>query len=315
MRADRLLAILLLLQTRGKLKAETLAVELGVSRRTILRDIDALSISGVPIYAEGGHGGGIALDEHYRTNLTGLQEEEVRTLFLAGNEKLLKELKLGDAAERTLLKLTAALPTRHQETVQHMRQRVLIDPAWWWQDSQPPPCWDQLQQAVYEDRSVQIVYENYDGEIVERVLEPYSLVAKSGTWYLIARRAQEMRMYRVSRIHSLVILNRHFQRDEHYDLPSYWQEHLQQFIESMAEYNIVLKIHPDRLNFVKWLLPGRYQLDEGTQEGEWITIRFQIESMELAKMLVFGLGLQAEVIEPRGLYEAVLEAAREFCGG
>src|SRR5215217_2020463 len=150
MRADRLVAIMLLLQTRGKMKASSLATELSVSRRTILRDIEALSIAGVPVYAEGGHGGGIALDEQYRTNLTGLHEEEARTLFLASNEKVFKQLKLGEAAERSLLKLIAALPPRHQAAVQHIRQRILIDPAWWWQDNHSPEFWEQLQQAVYE---------------------------------------------------------------------------------------------------------------------------------------------------------------------
>jgi predicted DNA-binding transcriptional regulator YafY len=314
MRADRLLAIMLLLQTRGKMKAERLAGELGVSRRTILRDIEALSIAGVPVYAEGGHGGGIMLDEDYHTNLTGLQEEEARTLFLASNDKLFKQLKLGDAAERTLLKLTAALPTRHQEAVQHIRQRILIDPAWWWQDAQPPAFWDQLQQAVYEDTCIQAVYEHYSGEVVERVLQPYSLIAKSGTWYLIARREQEYRIYRVARFHRLTLLDTHFQRDEAFDLPSYWQEHLQQFIETMSEYTVTLQIHPDRVNFVKWLQPGRHQTIAPSHEGEWVTVRFQMESMELAKMLVFGLGSQAIVIEPHGLHEAVVEAAREFCG-
>jgi predicted DNA-binding transcriptional regulator YafY len=313
MRADRLLAIMLLLQTRGKMKAESLAQELGVSRRTILRDIEALSISGVPIYAEGGHGGGIALDEGYRTNLTGLQEEEARTLFLASNESLLKQLKLGEAAERTLLKLTAALPTRHQEAVQHIRQRILIDPAWWWQDSQPPRFWEPLQQAVYEDRRVRASYERYDGQLVERVLEPYSLVAKSSIWYLVGKREGEFRIYRVTRFHDLVLLDQHFERDADYDLPTFWQSQLQHFVESMAEYSLTLKVHPDRLTFLKWLTPGRHQVTEPEREGEWYTVRVQTESIELAKMLVFGLGSQATVVEPQSLHDAVVAAAREFC--
>src|SRR5512139_3667096 len=119
MRADRLLSIMLLLQTRGKLTAQTLAAELGVSRRTILRDIDALSVAGIPIYADGGHGGGIALDENYRTTLTGLKETEVRALFIASSNYLLNEIGLGEAAKSTLLKLSAALPERHQPSVDH----------------------------------------------------------------------------------------------------------------------------------------------------------------------------------------------------
>lgn len=315
MRADRLLAILLLLQTRGKMKAETLAEELEVSRRTILRDIEALSISGVPIYAEGGHGGGIALDEGYRTNLTGLQEEEARTLFLASNESLLKQLKLGDAAERTLLKLTAALPTRHQQAVQHIRQRVLIDPSWWWQDSNAPAFWDLLQQAVYEDRCVRVWYERYDGQRVERLLEPYSLVAKSSIWYLVAKREGEFRTYRVTRFEELTLLDQPFARDDDYDLPSYWHSHLQQFVDGMAGYRFVLLVHPDRLNFIQWLTPGRHQVSEATEPDGWFTVKIHTESVTLAKMLVFELGAQAKVIEPASLFDAVVETAKVFFQG
>src|SRR5512142_422653 len=100
MRADRLLSIMLLLQTRGKLTAQTLADELDVSRRTILRDIDALSYAGVPIYAYGGHGGGISLDENYRTTLTGLNETEIRALFISENSQLMNDIGLGEATKR-----------------------------------------------------------------------------------------------------------------------------------------------------------------------------------------------------------------------
>ena len=131
MRADRLLTLVLLLQTRGRQTAQTLAAELGVSRRTILRDVEALSLAGIPVYAEGGHGGGIALDERYRTTLTGLGESEIRSLFIASNTSLLADVGLAEAAERSLLKLTASLPERYQPSVEHIRQRIYIDPVWW----------------------------------------------------------------------------------------------------------------------------------------------------------------------------------------
>src|ERR1051326_7804613 len=108
MRADRLLNIVLLLQARGKMTAQALAQELEVSTRTILRDVDALSSAGIPVYAEGGHGGGISLDENYRVTLTGLKEAEIRSLFISGNAKLLRDVGLGEAAESSLLKLSAA---------------------------------------------------------------------------------------------------------------------------------------------------------------------------------------------------------------
>ncbi|MCI0714182.1 MAG: HTH domain-containing protein, partial [Chloroflexi bacterium] len=170
MRADRLLAMMLLLQTRGKMTAKDLAAELEVSRRTILRDIEALSLAGVPIYAEGGHGGGIALDEAYRTNLTGLHEAEALTLFISSNATRLQDIGLDKAAEASVLKLLASLPVQHQSSVEHMRQRFLIDPDWWWQDAQPLPFWDELQRAVYEDRYIEALYENHRNEISKRLL-------------------------------------------------------------------------------------------------------------------------------------------------
>lgn len=312
MRADRLLAIMMLLQTQGKMTAQSLADKLEVSRRTILRDMEALSVAGVPVYAEGGHGGGFALDENYRTTLAGLQDKEIRTLFVGHNAQLLQEVGLGDAAERTMLKLRAVLPASHQPSVEHIRQRILIDPTWWWHDAQPLAFWEDLQQAVYEDCCIQAVYERRHGDVVERILEPYSLVAKSSVWYLIAQHEGELHTYRVSRFRQITRLDRSFRRREDFDLPTYWHEHQQHFIETLAEYRFTLRLHPERLNFLKWLVPGRYQPLEPPAADGWIMVKFDLESADLAKMLVFGLGGQAIVIEPPELQEAILSTAREI---
>jgi predicted DNA-binding transcriptional regulator YafY len=314
MRADRLLAIIMLLQSRGKMTTHTLAKELDVSRRTILRDVDALSFLGVPIYAEGGHGGGVTLDENYRTSLIGLHEDEIRTLFIASNSKLLRDVGLGEAAERSLQKLAANVPARYAPSVDQFRQRILIDPSWWWEDTQPIAFWEELQRAVYEDRLIQTVYERYSGEIVKRTLEPYSLVAKSSIWYLIARRDGAFRTYRVSRFRHITVLASSFERDTGYDLQTYWQKHLAEFADTIPDYRFTLRIRPNRMSFLQWIVPGRYKLDEPPDNDEWITVHFQLESIELAKMLVFGLGADhTEIIEPTELRAAVLNAAREFC--
>lgn len=308
MRADRLLSIVLLLKAKGRMATWRLADELGVSRRTILRDIDALSGAGVPLYTEGGHGGGILLDENYRVSLTGLNEAEVRSLFISSNNKLLEDIGLGEAAESTLRKLFAALPEPHQPSVDHIRQRVLIDPLWWWHDSSALPNWEELQQAVFEDVCIRAVYENYNGDIAERVLEPYSLVAKSSLWYLIAKRDGDMRTYRVSRFHSITLLDKHFERDPSFDLSAYWAAHLQHFTDDISEYHFTLRLHESRLTFVKWLVPGRCEVVDTS--GDWVTTRLHMESIDLAKMLVFGLGALGQVIDPPELRTAVLADAR-----
>jgi predicted DNA-binding transcriptional regulator YafY len=312
MRADRLLLIILLLQTRGKLTTQTLAEELGVSRRTILRDIDALSYAGVPIYADGGHGGGFLLDEHYRTTLTGLNETEIRALFISENTQLMNDLGLGEATRRLQHKLSAALPLEQQTIVAQVRQRIYLDPAWWWQDDTPLPFWSNLQKAVFEDYQIQAVYENFNGEVAERLLEPYSLVAKAALWYLIAKRDGAYRLYRVARFRSVQIQNMHFERENDFDLTKFWHEHLKEFRESIAEYNFTLRIHPERLGFVQSLMSGHFQIIQTDPRNGWKTLRFQVESIDLAKMLVFGLGNQAAILDPPELREAVRRGIQDL---
>ena len=313
MRADRLVSIVMLLQSHGKMTTAALAKRLSVSRRTILRDIDALSLAGVPIYTEGGHGGGVTLDEQYRTSLTGLQAAEVQALFVNGDQPLLADLGLEDAAERTQRKLAAALPTEHRAVVDQLRQRIYIDPRWWWHEGVPQNFWEELQTAVYQDRYIQVIYENYSGEVTTRTLEPYSLVAKSALWYLVAREVNHAekcwRTFRVARLHSVALLPQTFVRDPTFDLPTYWHNHLDEFVTNFSDYTFTLRIRPDRVNFARWLVPGRSQ-EIGTDDRGWVTLHFQIDNVALAKMLVFGLGKACEVVEPQNLWSAVVEDCR-----
>lgn len=311
MRADRLLTLILLLQTRGKMTAKALAEEVGVSRRTILRDINALSVSGIPVYSEGGHGGGIALIEEYRTSLTGLNKFEVQTLFVANNTQALREVGLGNAAEQLLLKLLAALPKTHHSTADHIRQRLMIDPTWWWHDTTTPPFWDDLQKAVYEDRVIETTYENYDGEVAERILAPYSLIYKSSLWYLLAEHNGELRTYRVTRFRSVRLLDQSFSRRPDFDLPAYWQAQMRSFSNAFSEYRCTLRVHPERVPFVKWLMPGRWKIIDEADDKGWVTISLMMDADLLAKMLVFGLAGFVEVVEPPELRESVLAQAHE----
>ena len=311
MRADRLLSIILLLQTRGKMTAKALAEELEVSRRTILRDITALSFSGVPVYSEGGHGGGIALVEEYRTTLTGLNTMEVQSLFISSNNDALHDVGLGDAGERLLLKLLAALPNMHHSTADHIRQRLMIDPTWWWHDSSISPFWEEMQRAVYEDRMIETEYENFEGKIARRTLAPYSLICKSSVWYLLAERDGELRTYRVNRFHSVRLLEETFTRRPDFDLPTYWRARAQDFESLPSEYRCTLRIHPERISFIKWLMPGRWELIADADDKGWITIFLSMNSDLLAKMLVFGLSGFVEVVKPMELKEAVATQARE----
>lgn len=300
MRADRLLSIMMLLRARGKLTTSWLAESLEVSRRTILRDVDALSVAGVPIYTEVGRGGGVWLDENYRVSLTGLNEQEIYAMFVATGAGPLGDLGLGRATESTLLKLFASLPSLHRDAVEHFRQRVYIDPTWWWHEAMPEePYLADLQRAVYEDRVIEASYETREGESAPRLLEPFSLVAKAGIWYLVARRDGELRVYRVSRLREVVVLEQRFSRPPDFDLSAFWQARSAEFSAQLTPYAFTVRVHESARQFVRWYGPTRRQ--SLAQDGDWTTIRFEAESEEAARMFVFGLGTGARVLEPESL--------------
>jgi predicted DNA-binding transcriptional regulator YafY len=138
------------------------------------------------------------------------------------------------------------------------------------------------------------------------------LVAKSSTWYLIARRDRELRTYHISRFHTVVLLDTHFCRSDDFDLITYWHHHLQEFASIASNYTFTLYFHESRLPFVRRLMPGRSTIIEpGNGEG-WVRAQFHVESMDFAKMLVFGLGTQVEIVEPPELHAAVVQAACEI---
>src|SRR6185295_15324893 len=159
MRADRLLSIVLLLQTHHQLNSRSLADRLEVSERTIHRDMDALSGAGIPVVAERGSAGGWSLLGEYRTNLTGLNESEIQSLFLSPSPKLLSDLKLQKASEGALLKLLAALPAVHRHGAERARQRIYVDSTGWARDEESVPLLPLLQDAIWTERKLRITYE------------------------------------------------------------------------------------------------------------------------------------------------------------
>lgn len=310
MRADRLLSILLHLQIHQKMTTQALAEALEVSRRTILRDIDALSATGIPIYTQSGEGGGVGLDEQYRLTLTGLQEAEVKALFLSGNLKLLADIGLETASEQLQLKFFATLPTQHRQRIEEMRQRVFIDSDWWI-TQEAPAYLPHVLDAINQSRVLHITYQNHHGQISERTIEPYGLVAKGGTWYLIARRDNEFRTYRISRLQDVTRLDQFFKRQPNFDLAHFWKTHAAQFFTALLNYHYTLKINPRRMSFIKTYGTGRYTITSQDSDG-WLIIDLAAENIEAALMLVFGLGQDAKILSPQSLIDAVVTRSRDI---
>lgn len=312
MRADRLLSILLLLQAQRRLTARALAERLEVSQRTILRDMEALGAAGVPVYAERGRGGGWALAERYRVDVPGLSEAEVQALFLGTPAALLADLGLAGASQSALVKLLVALPALRRHDAEYARQRILVDTSGWRRGEETVPLLPALQEAVWQDRRLDLLYERGDGARVWRTVDPLGLVAKGRIWYLVAAVDGEPRTYRVSRVRAATSLAEAAVRPADFDLAAYWAASSARFTATLPRYPVRLRVAPEMLSRLGSV--GAYMRVEAQGEPDsegWceLALSFQFEDEACGYILSFG-GL-AEVIEPATLRERLLALARE----
>lgn len=205
MKSHRLLSVLLLLQAYGRLSGRELARRLEVSERTVHRDMEALSASGVPVFALRGARGGWQLDEQWRTQVPGLEPAELRALLLA-QPRVLGDTRLSGAAERAMGKILAALPANLRDHAALLRQRLYVDTAGWRGGNESLSMLNVVQDAVARDRKLSMLY-RHEGESAERLVDPLGLVAKGSAWYLVALTPRGLRTYRVSRIERADVLD------------------------------------------------------------------------------------------------------------
>jgi predicted DNA-binding transcriptional regulator YafY len=316
MRADRLLSLLMLIQTRGRITAQQLADELEVSVRTIYRDLDALSAAGIPVYADRGPGGGCALVDNYRTTLTGMTEDEVRALFMLSIPTPLAQLGVSQELKAALLKLSAALPTSQQRSEVEVRQRIYLDSTWWFQSEEPTPFLANAHQAVWEDRKLLLTYLlRFKGEI-QRLVEPLGLVAKAGIWYLLFRRDGRFRILRISEILDAKLTSESFTRSPDFNLQECWNNCCEEYEKNRPFYPVLVRVAP---NFVHYLPlyfgdPIREKIKQAGQPDDegWIELTLPFETLQAARDRILGFGRAVEVLEPEALRRSVIDYAKQI---
>lgn len=284
MRATRLVSLLLLLQTRGRLTAADIAERLEVSVRTVHRDVESLAAAGVPVEALRGPAGGYRLAGGYRTRLTGLTGDEAEALFAAGVTGPVAELGLGGELAAARLKLLAALPSELQERATRAQRLFHLDARGWFRAEDSVPHLPVLASAVWRGARVRIRYR--EGlRVVQRTIDPLGLVLKAGAWYLVAHRVAGMRVYRVSRVVSVRTLEEACERPPGFDLSTYWNEWSRAFEESRP----------------------RVEVTARGAKGERMLV---FESLEQARREMLRYGDSLEVIAPPELRERIAETAR-----
>ena len=311
MRASRLLSLLMLLQSRGHVSAQSLARTLEVSVRTVYRDVDELSAAGVPIWADRGRAGGFQLQPGWRTRVDGLTAPEAQAMFLGGLPGPAAELGLGEAMASAQLKLLAALPDGWREDARRVSARFHLDPVDWYRGPSATDHLPAIAQAVWGERRVAMRYDSWKGE-VERRVEPLGLVLKAGVWYMVARAAKEAggsrtdaRTYRVSNVLALTIGDDRFERPPSFDLAAWWLASTRRFEAELARDTAVLRVSPTGMKALRDLgaaVAAAAEASAGRVDAQgWRRVAIPIESVAHAAAQVMRLGVDAKVVRPAAL--------------
>ncbi|MEV6632369.1 WYL domain-containing protein [Actinoplanes sp. NPDC051470] len=320
MRAGRLLSLLLLLQTRGRMTAQALAEELEVSVRTVYRDVESLNGSGVPIYADRGPAGGYQLLDGYRTRLTGMTGDEAATLVLAGIPGAAAELGLKSVLAAAELKLRAALPGELAGRADGVRERFHLDAPGWFRADEPVPHLAALAGAVWDARQVSVRYRRWKApREVSRTLSPLGVVLKAGRWYLVAARASapdgRITAYRVASVLDAEVLDLPAVRPPRFDLATFWQEWTERYERSVYTGTATVRMTADALRFMAFVFPpemsrvARERAGEPDESGRVVT-EVPIESIKHGHTELLKLGANVEVLAPPPLREMLAETTR-----
>ncbi|MEV5743379.1 WYL domain-containing protein [Microbispora rosea] len=313
MRADRLVSLVLLLRQHGRLSATALARELEVSTRTVLRDIEALSAAGVPVYAERGRHGGFALLPGFRTELTGLNHDEALALLVAGSRRGAQAFGLGSALASAMLKVVDALPESYRDTAAGAAERLLLDPETdllsrrLVAEEVPDAVVAEVLRAVFAGHKLRIHYAAADQTPKWRMVDPIGLVTVRDRGYLPATRSGADRTYRLSRILAAEELAEPAQRPDRVDLDRAWQERSTRFRTGGDRVTVLVRVDPARREDV--VSTALAVLAEESDSDGRLRLEVTFQDPRHAEWALWQLTTDAEALAPRWLRDSLRDRA------
>ncbi len=288
------MATLLFLQSRGRVTATEVAEELEVSIRTARRDLEALSIAGIPVYSQAGRGGGWSLVGGARTDLSGLTAAEARTLFLVAGPSS----AVTPEAKAALRKLVQALPETFRAEAEKAAAAIVLDPARWGDTAPPPPPHlEALQQAVVKGVQVRLGYSDRNRSISERVVHPLGLVAKGSVWYLVADTEAGIRTFRLWRIRSVDLTDEPAHRPTGFDLAETWRGIVARMDEQRSSQRVRALADPPIIGWLRGHFGKRLSVGNAEPDGR-ICIEIGFGAAHNAAVELAGYGSGLEVLEP-----------------
>jgi predicted DNA-binding transcriptional regulator YafY len=309
-RADRLVAILLMLQARGQVTAAEVAEELEISERTARRDLDALGVAGLPIYSRQGRNGGWQLAGGGRTDLSGLTAPEARALFLVAGPASAATPEVKAA----LRKLVRALPEPFRDQAEAASTAVLVDHAGWDRPARPrrtPPFLDAAQRAVIEGLQVTLGYRARDGAVSTRVVHPLGLAAKGSAWYLVAGTDAGLRTFRVDRMSSLDPTGEPVVRPEGFELAEAWRMITDEVDRRRTPVLAHALARSDAVWICRSVFGNRVKIGPPGAHGR-VEVELRGHSARSLAAEVAGLGAMVEVLDPPEVRDALKDIAGEL---
>lgn len=340
MRAERLLKIIRTLQSKGKQTTKQLAELVEVSERTILRDMDALTLAGIPVVADRGKSGGWKLMEHFQQGFDDVQLDVLKALFIIPSEHILTALNIEGNGTTVRESLLAKLPAAVKHDAQQYFAKIYIDTSTWKGAHAAPVLLKEIQLALWEERKLSISYQKASGECSERVVCPLGLVAKGNSWYVVALNEQgEYRNFKVSRIRHVEIEDETFSRPPSFQLSRYWEQSKSQFVKELPVVEVSVLAHRSilpRLSFSGKFI-SKIEVMDGTESGSageaasgdtdaamsaptlkssvsftdtMVQVRLQFNSEQEAVECVLGFGAMMRLLQPVHLIPEIIKQAK-----
>lgn len=308
MRVHRMIAILLLIESKGRMKAKELAYELETSVRTIYRDIDILCEAGIPLTTDTGPNGGIYFAEGYTVGIKNLNGEDIINLYLNGmGIKADRQSDLAVKVNTAFLKLQKNLSSELNQDIITLRNRFYVDDIPWWGEEHKLKNMDLLLQAVWQSQKLNITYQKHNGDTTQRTIRPYGIVVNDQKWYMIAycEQSNAMRTFKCQRITECQCLSENFIIPESFSIEEFWKQSKQQFIGDCSQsekYPVTIRLHKRWNNIL-----NDYEIYQIKEEKDYVEASINMYHYETAAEDILKIIGYAEVLEPVELRTFVVE--------
>lgn len=316
MRLHRLLGIIMLLDSRGTMKAGNLAKILETSERSIYRDIDILCEAGIPIMSIPGPNGGYSFMKDYKINSNALESGDAVNLLLSSmGIRPEKNTETAQKLKNALIKLENSVSEEHREEIIKAKERFFIDSDPWRGKRIENKYVDIIKKSILNLRKLKIHYKRYDSEVSERIIRPYGAVVKNSEWYVTAfcETKKQIRIFKLNRINDIEVLDESFNMPKNFCLEEFWETSKQQFLNQESHkinhntYLVKIKLNEEK----KALLNGFYVSSFIQADDKWF-YEIDMISFQTACNVIFPLSDMIEVLEPLELREYIIEKTKKI---